>query len=257
MDNVILRTNAIPVYGFLSVINERGSQGVKPPRGVILDCGAGGPVPPLALFHQHGFEGWGIDNSDEVLDMARQFCERQGIDLHLRAGDMRCIPFENETFDYVYEHYSMCHLSKRDTALAVGEMYRVLKPGGLCFLGVISTDTWPKSFLGEERSPGEYWGDEGGELASHSVFSDEEADALVSGWEVVSKEKRVRYLRELAEQQSLEAWMALHEEALEITSPEDWRERYAARANAYQYAHLYYILKKTGYVQCGMSFKIK
>lgn len=36
------------------------------------------------------------------------------------------MPFEAETFDYVYEHYSMCHLSKKDTALAIDEMYRVL-----------------------------------------------------------------------------------------------------------------------------------
>jgi ubiquinone/menaquinone biosynthesis C-methylase UbiE len=33
----------------------------------------------------------------------------------------------------------MCHLSKADTARAVSEMHRVLKPGGLGFLGVIST----------------------------------------------------------------------------------------------------------------------
>jgi SAM-dependent methyltransferase len=246
MDNVILRTNAIPVYGFLSLINERHPQEGTSPRGAILDCGAGGPVPLLALFHQHGFEGWGIDNSEEYLEMARQFCEQQGIELHLRAGDMRRIPFEDETFDYVYEHYSMCHLSKGDTAQAVREMHRVLKPGGLCFLGVISTDTWPKSLFGEERSPGEYWGDEGGELTSHSVFGDEEADGLVSGWEVVIKEKKVRYLRELAEKQSLEGWMGLYEEAGVRISREEWRKRYADRANAFLYAHLYFVLKKKG-----------
>ena len=133
MENVILRTNAIPVYGFLSFINARHPQGETSQRSKILDCGAGGPVPPLALFHQHGFEAWGIDASDEQLDQARQFCEQQGLELHLRTGDMRRIPFEDGTFDYVYEHYSVCHLSKQDTVLAVSEMYRVLKRPGLCF----------------------------------------------------------------------------------------------------------------------------
>jgi SAM-dependent methyltransferase len=244
MENVILRTNAIPVYGFLSFINARHPQGETPQRSKILDCGAGGPVPPLALFHRHGFEAWGIDASDGQLDRARQFCERQGIELHLRTGDMRRIPFEDETFDYVYEHYSMCHLGKRDTALAVSEMYRVLKRQGLCFLGVISADSWPKSWFGQEREPGEYWGEEGGEPTLHSVFSDEEVDELVSAWEVVSKEKRVTYLGGLADETSLEAWMELYGEAGDRYSQEAWRARYGSRASAFQYAHLYFILRK-------------
>ena len=245
MKNVVLRTNAIPVYGFLSVITARQTQDQAPPQRKILDCGAGGPVPPLALFHQHGFEGWGIDSSDEQLDKARQFCEEQGIELSLRKGDMRQIPFEDETFDYVYEHYSMCHLSKRDTAQAVSEMYRVLKRGGLSFLGIVSADSWPKSSFGQEREPGEYWTQEGGdEPRLHSMFTDLEADELVSSWEIVSREKHVKYLPEEAEEMSLEAWMALYEEAGDTCTPEEWRTRYDNRANMFQYAHLYFILRK-------------
>jgi SAM-dependent methyltransferase len=245
MQNVILRTNAIPLHGFLSVINALNPKDETLPRGKVLDCGAGGPVPPLALFHQHGFETWGIDVSAEHLEQARQFGEQQGMELHLRPGDMRRIPFEDETFDYVYEHYSMCHLSKRDTALAVSEMFRVLKPQGLCFLGVISIDSWPKSLFGEEREPGEYWGEEGGnESTLHSMFGDSEADELVSAWEIVSTEKQIRYLRGAAGDTSLEDWMALHREAEDSVSREAWRERYPGRANSFQYAHLYFVLKK-------------
>jgi SAM-dependent methyltransferase len=245
MKNIVLRTNAIPVYGFLSVILARQPQGEALPQRKILDCGAGGPIPPLALFHQHGFEGWGIDTSEKQLDQARQFCREQGIGLHLHRGDMRCIPFEDETFDGVYEHYSMCHLSKRDTALAVSEMYRVLKRRELCFLGVISADTWPKSFFGQEREPGEYWSKEDGdELTLHSMFTDREADELVSAWEIVSKEKRIGYLREAAGEMSLEAWLGLYEEAGERYSREDWRAQYESRTNAFQYAHLYFFLRK-------------
>ncbi|MGD9002247.1 MAG: class I SAM-dependent methyltransferase [Anaerolineae bacterium] len=245
MENVVLRTNAIPVYGFLSLITANRGEGTAPTGRRILDCGAGGPVPPLALFHQHGFEGWGIDTSQEQLDRASQFCQEHDIDLHLRKGDMRRIPFEDESFDYVYEHYSMCHLSKLDTALAVGEMDRVLKRGGLCFLGVISADTWPKSLFGKETAPGEYQGEEGGEDAVvHSMFTDQEADELVSGWEVVSKKKHLRYLWETAEEVSLEAWMDLYDEAKDSCSREDWQAAYESRRNAFRYAHLYYCLRK-------------
>ena len=246
MNNLILHPNATPVYGFLSFINSQNLNGEGPQPNKILDCGAGGLIPPLALFQHHGFESWGIDISEEQLDKAKQFCRERGIEINLREGDMRHIPFEDEEFDYVYEHFSMCHLNKVDSAAAILEMRRVLKPRGLCFLGVISTDSWPRSLFGEEREPGEYWGEEdGNQNVLHSMFKDEEADELVAGWEVLIKDKQVRYLREAAAQTSLEEWMKLLPEA-EMKYPEEaWREKYAHRTNAYQYAHLYYLLKKT------------
>ena len=250
MKHVVLRPNAIPVYGFLSfVVARRAREGAAPEGNAltqpkVLDCGAGGPVPPVSLFQQHGFEAWGIDTSEAQLEKARQFCEEQGIELHLRSGDMRRIPFEDETFDYVYEHYSMCHLSKQDTARAVGEMHRVVKRGGYGLLGVISLDCWPKSFFGEEREPGEYWMEEGGQgLTRHSMFSEKEADGLVSAWEIVSKEKHFTYLRETAGETSPEEWMALQQEG-DGYSPEAWRAKYEDRRNAFQYAHLFYTLRK-------------
>jgi ubiquinone/menaquinone biosynthesis C-methylase UbiE len=246
MKNLILHPNATPIYGFLSFINSQDNEIEGPQPKKILDCGAGGPIPPLVLFQNYGFESWGIDISVEQLDKARQFCREKNIEIHLREGDMRHIPFEDEAFDYVYEHFSMCHLNKADTATAVLEMKRVLKPGGLCFLGVISTDSWPKSFFGEERKPGEYWGEEGGiQNVLHSMFNDEEADELVAGWEILIKDKQVRYLQEAAAQTSIEEWMGLLPEA-EMKFPEEaWRQKYTQRTGAYQYAHLYYVLKKT------------
>jgi SAM-dependent methyltransferase len=244
MQPVVLRGNATPIYTFLSFINERQGEGA-PLGGRILDCGAGGLVPPLALFCQHGFEGWGIDVSEEQLEGARAFCTRRGVTAELRRGDMRQMPFEDCFFDYVYEHYSMCHLSKGDTAQAIAEMWRVLKPGGLCFLGVISRDTWPMAWFGEEREPGEFWGREGGEEGVlHSVFSDQEADCLVSVWEVLHREKRVTYLVRAADRVTIEDWMALRAEAPEGSSEDTWRDMYGRRATMFCYAHLYYILRK-------------
>lgn len=245
MDDLVLRPNAIPVYGFLSLIIFRQPEDSPLAGRRILDCGAGGAVPPLALFRQHGFEAWGIDIAEEPLEKAEAFCQERGLTLHLHRGDMRRMPFEDGSFDYVYEQYSMCHLTKADTAVAVAEMCRVLKRGGLCLLGVISTDTWPKSLFGEERAPGEYWGEEGEEpLVLHSMFTDQEADALAAGWEIVSKKKHVSYLLEAAEETSLEAWMALYKEGKGTGSRDAWRARYESRANAFRYVHLYYVLRR-------------
>jgi len=245
MTNIILRTNATPVYAFLSLINANQMEGETFSGKKILDCGAGGAFPPLTLFHQQGFDARGIDVSDEQIQKAEEFCHEQGMMLHLRKGDMRQIPFEDDTFDYVYEHYSMCHLSKQDTVRAIHEMYRVLKKGGLCLLGVMSMDTWPKSIFGEEREPGQFWGKEhGDELTLHSMFTDKETDQLVPGWEIISKEKRVVYLREAAQETSLDTWMELHREVQNKYAREAWEAKYTQREHEFQYAHVYYFLRK-------------
>ncbi|MCP4543544.1 MAG: class I SAM-dependent methyltransferase [Chloroflexi bacterium] len=245
MKNVVLRHNAPFVYAFLSFINADQDETETLDQKKILDCGAGGLVPPLVLFHQHGFQTWGIDASDEQLQRAEAFCEQHSIHMNLSAGDMRQMSFDDETFDYVYEHYSMCHLSKKDTARAIGEMYRVLKKGGLCFLGVISMDTWPKSVMGEEKEPGEFWGQEHGELTAHSLFTDQESDQLVSAWEIVGKEKMVTYLHGFAEKTSLEDWMSFYPEVQNDYSKEAWKAKYEKRADKFQYAHTYYFLRKS------------
>ena len=245
MRNIILRPNAAPVYAFLTRINSEISDAHRSQPGKILDCGAGGPTPPLALFHQEGFEGWGIDISLEELEKARQFCVRTGIELRLKQGDMRCIPFEDQSFDFIYEHYSMCHLNKRDTAVAVNEMWRVLRPGGLCFLGVISTDTWPRSFFGQERAPGEFWGEEDGVPdVLHSMLCDKEMDEVVSSWMILLKEKHVQYWPQMAAETSMEEWMKLYQEADDGSTEDEWQAKYASRAMAFRYCHLYYYLKR-------------
>ena len=245
MTSLILRTNASAVYDFLCQINALMIEGEAIRASKILDCGAGGAAPPLTLFHQHGFSAYGIDISDEEMRAARKFCDEHGVPLHLNMGDMRHVPFADETFDYVYEHYSMCHLSKHDTTRSVQEMYRVLKKGGLCFLGVISLDTWPKSIFGEEREPGQFWGEEhGDESTCHSMFTDEEADQLVSEWEIVSKEKRVIYMRKFAEETTLDRWMELYREVEDGYTREAWEAKYSQRLHEFQYAHAYYVLRK-------------
>ncbi len=245
--NFVLRPNAIPVYSFLSFIQSRQPEGGASRRPKILDCGAGGAVPPLGLFHRHGFDPWGMDASRAQLQRAADFAHDKAVELHCCQGDMRQIPFSDRSFAYVYEHYSMCHLSKKDTCAAIHEMYRVLKKGGLCFLGFISVDTWPRSAFGQEKGQGEYWGEEAGNKDTlHSLFTDGEAEDMLSGWEILQSEKRVRFLREKALDTSFDAWMGYYPEARERYTKESWGREYPHRTQYFQYVHLYYYLRKPG-----------
>jgi len=242
MNPTILRTNATAVYRFLSILNASLQSGESLQGKKILDCGAGGPIPPLAIFAEQGMDAHGIDISERQIEKSRQFVEKTGLSIQLGIGDMRQIPYDDESFDYVYEHYSMCHLSKSDTAVAVGEMHRILKPGGMAFLGVVSQDCWPLSSYGDERSPGERWMIEGGEERRHSLFSDVEADQLLTCWNVAFNEKAVSYVG--GEQLSTIEWEALHPEAPTSCDIEDWMSQYSKRTNLCRYVHVYYYLDK-------------
>lgn len=242
MNPTILRTNATAVYRFLSILSASLESGETLRGKKILDSGAGGPVPPLAVFAEQGMEAFGIDISEEQVTKARQFIDQTDLSIHLRTGDMRRIPYDDETFDCVYEHYLMCHLTKADTAIAIGEMHRVLKPGGLAFLGVVSEDCWPLSSYGEERAPGERWMIEGGEERCHSLFADAESDQLVSAWDIALREKSSSYVG--GQQVSEEEWKNLHPEAPTPFSVEDWMGRYSQRTTMFRYVHTYYHLEK-------------
>ena len=154
----------------------------------ILDCGAGGEKPPLALFNKHGFETYGIDNSDKQLELARNFATKYGLDLKLSKADMCKLPFSDETFGCVYSYNSSIHLTKRDTKIAVDEMLRVLKKGGVLCINFLWYDNVHSS-LGEEREPGEFWGKEFGEEAVHSFFTEEETLEILAGTKILYSEK--------------------------------------------------------------------
>jgi ubiquinone/menaquinone biosynthesis C-methylase UbiE len=243
MDDFVLRVNAIPVYAFLSqIVNTAGSiEELKNKK--ILDCGAGGPRPPLAIFHRFGFETHGIDLSNEQIKKADDFCRKEGINLNIIRGDVRSIPYDDMAFDFVYEQFAICHLTKKDTATAIKEMHRVLKPGGLCLLGLISAETWPVT--GEEKEPGEFWTeeDEFG-LVVHSFFDDHEADRYIKGFDIIKKEKVIQWAWESLTKMTLTGWMELYDKAPRKIGRDDWGKLYDERFSRARYVHIYYLLKK-------------
>ena len=171
---------ATPLYEFLKYCEEAGL-----PKD-ILDCGAGGERPPLALFHRFGYTTTGIDVDPEAVRKAAAFCERVGTELGISEGDMREIPFPRESFSFVYSYNAISFMTKPDVAIAVSEMQRVLRPTGLCYVNFQSVDDPDRaefsesSFLREVlRSP------------CFSLYEDDEADAYFDGFTVLRKEKRL------------------------------------------------------------------
>ncbi len=175
---------APPIYNFLQYVNTYNVE------KTVLDCGAGGKKPPLVLFFKHGYKVFGIDTSDSQIEAARNFALLNRINIHMKKADMREIPFRDETFGCVFSWNSSIHLTKKDTELAVNEMLRVLRRGGLMYINFI----WKKGMrardLGEEREPGEFWARIKGKETVHSWFSENEVAQLFRSVELVYKQKR-------------------------------------------------------------------
>jgi ubiquinone/menaquinone biosynthesis C-methylase UbiE len=106
----------------------------------VLDCGAGGSDPPLALFQQHGFRCVGVEIAEEPLAQAQHFCQARDVPLHLVRGDMRALPFPDGSFPFVYSFNAIFFMTKPDIARAMGEIERVLTSGGLCYVNLMSAD---------------------------------------------------------------------------------------------------------------------
>jgi ubiquinone/menaquinone biosynthesis C-methylase UbiE len=158
----------------------------------ILDCGAGGPHPPLSLFSKFGFEAYGIDISSEQIRKAERYGKEMGIVLHLREGDMRDLPFGDKSFSFVYTQNSLCHLTKEEATKSIHEMGRVLRPEGYLMVDFMSTDCsfYDDDTLGEQINPGEFqYIDEDGERILHTFYTEEETEPLLHELEIIKKVK--------------------------------------------------------------------
>ena len=85
----------------------------QPVEKSVLDCGAGGGRPPLALFKLRGYLTTGIDINKGSIQLANEFVKKHNLNLNISEGDMRKIPFENNTFGCVFSYNTIFHMNKR------------------------------------------------------------------------------------------------------------------------------------------------
>jgi ubiquinone/menaquinone biosynthesis C-methylase UbiE len=73
-----------------------------------------------------------IELSPAMLAIARQRARDLGRDVNFREGDAEHLPFDDASFDTVVCAFALCTIPSPDAAL--GEMRRVLRPGGRLLL---------------------------------------------------------------------------------------------------------------------------
>ena len=107
---------------------------------LILDagCGTGSNLKWLRRYIARGAV-LGIDNSSDAL----HFCKARGEGL-MASASVTALPFEPERFNLVTSFDVLAQLSRESGRTAVGEMFRVLRPGGIAFVRTAAYE-WMRS----------------------------------------------------------------------------------------------------------------
>ena len=101
-----------------------------PTGGHVLEVGCGrGVALPVLNERLTPASLTGIDVDDDALAHARLHAMDRRADVRLHRADVRVLPFREASFDLVFDFGTCYHIA--NAALALREIARVMKPGGL------------------------------------------------------------------------------------------------------------------------------
>lgn len=111
----------------------------------VLEVGCG-PGPNLWYLAREGFAVAGIDGSPHAIAAARERLRAEGLTgaadvADLRTGNFASLPWPAETFDAVIDIEAIYANTRAVIASAVGEAWRVLRPGGWLFGKMFGPET--------------------------------------------------------------------------------------------------------------------
>jgi len=95
-------------------------------RKPVWDLGCG-PGNTTAFLNRLGVETSGLDLSEGMIRQARLTHP----DLYFRKADMLRLPFDDDSVAGIVSFYAIIHFTKEQVGRAFGEVFRVLRPGGI------------------------------------------------------------------------------------------------------------------------------
>ena len=156
-----------------------------------VGCAHGPDFPPFA----GKFELYGIDISARMIELAQKYATKYQFNVELKQADARKIPYPDAWFDFAIAVASYHHIEGAAERLkALGELKRVLKPGGEAFITV--WNKWQTKFWFKRKDTLVPWKQKDEVLNRYyHLFSYREAEKLArrAGLKVIRSFPESRY----------------------------------------------------------------
>lgn len=104
-----------------------------------LGCGIGRHS---ILFGKNRFKVSCFDISEDAIKSTQKWADEENLTFDYKIGDMLNLPYNKEQFDSILCFNVISHTDTEGVKKAIGEIYRVLKKDGECYLTLCSKDTW-------------------------------------------------------------------------------------------------------------------
>ncbi len=118
------------------------------PGSLVLDAGCGTGNFCLKLARQ-GYRVTGVDLAEEMLAAAKVKAAASGLPIDFRLMDVTALTYPDCHFDAVFSMAMFEFIP--DPGAAFRELFRVLRPGGLLFIGTINRDSrWGELYTSAE-----------------------------------------------------------------------------------------------------------
>lgn len=123
-----------------------------PANGKVLEIAPGPGYFCMELARLGTYKITGLDISKSFVEIARRNAQEAGLKIDFREGNASAMPFEDDTFDFTFCQAAFKNFS--EPIKAIGEMYRVLRPGGVSVIADLRKDASPEEIDREVKGMG-------------------------------------------------------------------------------------------------------
>jgi len=109
-----------------------------PAGGRVLEIAPGPGYFCIELAKFDNYQITGLDISKSFVEIAQKNAAEAGLKIDFRQGNASDMPFENETFDFMFCQAAFKNFS--EPVKAIAEMHRILKPKGVAVIADLRRD---------------------------------------------------------------------------------------------------------------------